>query len=99
LYDGQEWCDVDRYDGYSNQQDVSPDANGNKCNTRASHTIQDVIGMVKCKSAYSKERIPTFAEYTNYDAKNFFGMFIVFSVSLIRFLKNSTPFNKTTQIT
>ena len=72
LYDGQEWCDVNRYDGYSSQHDVSPDANGNTCNTGASHTIQDVIGMVKCKSAYSKERIPTFTEYTNYDAKNFF---------------------------
>ena len=51
---------------------TSPDANSEIHNTGASHTIQDVIGMVKCKSAYSKERIPTFTEYTNYDAKNFF---------------------------
>ena len=73
LYDGSEWCDLDE-DGtnYHMQADVAPDANGAICNSAASHTIQDVLGMVKCKSAYSRERIPTFGEYTNYDAKNFF---------------------------
>jgi hypothetical protein len=53
------------------QDDVVPDANGSVCNSGAGGGIQNTIGMVKCKSAYSKERIPTFSEYTSYDAKNF----------------------------
>ena len=77
LYNGYAWCDLD--DGVSNeyeftlhmQDDVVPDANGSVCNSGAGGGIQNTIGMVKCKSAYSKERIPTFSEYTSYDAKNF----------------------------
>ena len=52
------------------------------CSTGAAHTIKDVIGMVKCKSAYSKERIPTFTEYASYDAKNFNGKFVRFFFGL-----------------
>ena len=74
LLTGTKWCDLctDAANCGGHQPDPSPDANGGMCNSNAASTIEDVTGMVKCKSAYSKERIPSFTEYTNYDAKNSF---------------------------
>ena len=65
LGEGNKWCDVTGdplYGANRNRSQLmseSPGENGFYCSTGAYHTIQDSLGMVKCKSAYSKEHIPS----------------------------------------